>query len=248
MTTYTRQQLKHDKFVDATESSLSYVETHRNQVIGAAVAIVVVIAAIIAAATLYSQRAEAAQVAFGSALKTYTSPVRPAGVPADPTQESYASSQERARAGYQAFVAVADKYSSTPAGHDARYYAGVAAAEEGQYGTAEDQLKQAAAHASKDVAALAKMALANVYAATNQGQQVITTYQDLIDHPTTTVPANMARLQLASYYEQQKNIPAAKKLWAQVKDADKGTAGPSGVPSQPGMASQIAGQKLVQYK
>jgi hypothetical protein len=64
---------------------------------------------------------------------------------------------------------------------------------------------------------------------------------DVIAHPSTTVPAVLGKLQLAGLYESAGNTAEARKIWAQVKDSDKtGTAGEiaseklSGKTPQPG--------------
>ena len=163
--------------------------------------------------------------------------IRSADVPADPTQESYSSVTDRDKAALSAFEAVADKYSTTQSGHNARYYAGITAADMGQNSTAENQLKKAADHGSADLSALAEMALASLYHSSSRDSQAVDIYKKLIDHPTNSVPAVASKLALASLYEKT-NLPEARKLWAQVKDQDKNATG------QPGAAGQVATEKL----
>jgi lipopolysaccharide biosynthesis regulator YciM len=102
----------------------------------------------------------------------------------------------------------------------------------GQTAAGEDDLKKAADSHDSGVAALAKLALAGLYHQTGRDAQAIQLYQELIAKPTLTVPASMAKIQLAGLYETTK--PAeAKRLYAEIKDQDKTTA-----------AGQIAAQKL----
>jgi len=225
VSTYTRQELKHDKLIDAAQSGASWIEQNRSRVVGLVVAAVVVLGAVIGGAVWFQARAEQASTAFGEALNTYTAPIRPLNAPADADHESYATSQERATAANKKFVAVADKYSMFEAGHNARYYAGVTYAEMGQNASAEASLKQAES-GSIEVANLARVALASLYHQTGRDPQAITTYQEIIAKPSNTVPAVQAKLDLAALYEQQGNTAEARKLWAQIKDADKtGAAG-----------------------
>ena len=93
----------------------------------------------------------------------------------------------------------------------------------GQTSAAEADLKKATDSHDDGVAALAKFALAGLYHQTNRDPQAIETYQQLIPKPTLTVPASMAKLQLASLYEQSKP-DEARKLYAEIKDQDKTTA------------------------
>lgn len=233
MDTYTRHQLKQDKFVNAAASSVGWMEENRTRVAILAIIAIVLIGAAIGGFAIYSSRSESASIAFGAALKTYESQIRPQNAPNDPTTESYLSTQERAQAANKQFLAVADKYSMTPDGRNARYYAGVTYAELGKNAEAESTLKQVASGYSKDVAALAKLALVSLYHSTARDPQAISLCNDLIAHPTTTVPASLARLQLASIYEASGNLAEARKIWAQVKDADK-----------TGAAGEIASEKL----
>jgi tetratricopeptide (TPR) repeat protein len=231
--TYTRHQLKQDKFVSAAATGVSWMEENRTRVVVLAIVGLFVVAAGIAGYNIYASRSESAAVAFGAALKTYQSPVRPANAPNDPTTESYASAQERAQTANKEFLAVADKYKFTPDGRNARYYAGITYAELNQNSAAESTLKQVASSYSHDVAALAKFALVSLYHSTSRDPEAIALCNQLIAHPTTTVPANTAKLQLASIYESTGNLAEARKIWAQIKDSDK-----------TGAAGEIATEKL----
>jgi tetratricopeptide (TPR) repeat protein len=226
VTTYTRQELKQDKFVSAAKHGYSWMDEHRGKVIAAIIAVVVVAGLIIGGVVWQQTRSEHAANAFGEALSSYSAPIRPAGTPPDPTVESYGSTQERAKAANAAFLAVAQKYPYTTDGNNAEYYAGVTYSELGQNSDAEAAFNKTISHGSAGLAALAKLALASLYHATNRDPQAIATLQDLIAHPTTTVPANLAQLQLASLYQANGKTAEARKIWAQIKDSDKtGTAG-----------------------
>src|ERR1700731_4326350 len=98
--------------------------------------------------------------------------------------------------------------------------------EEGQTGPAETTLKQVAGGWNGDLAALAKLSLAQLYRQTNRDSQAIDLYNELTAKPATTVPAGLAQLQLAELYEAQGKPELAKKIYAQLKDKDaKGPAG-----------------------
>jgi lipopolysaccharide biosynthesis regulator YciM len=123
-------------------------------------------------------------------------------------------------------MAVADKYSMTPDGKVARYFGGLTYMEDGQNASAESQLKQIADGWNHDLAALAKLSLAQLYRQTGRDPQAIDLYNELTAKPATTVPAGLAQLQLAELYESQNKPEMAKKIYAQLKDKDaKGPAG-----------------------
>ncbi|MEO6829857.1 MAG: tetratricopeptide repeat protein, partial [Acidobacteriaceae bacterium] len=134
------------------------------------------------------------------------------------------------------FVKVADSYGSTNAGKNALYFSGLTYMEMGKTADAEKALKNAADHGSSDLAALANLALANLDQQTGRTSDAIKTLNKLAAHPTTTVPAAEAKLQLAAIYEKT-NPEQARQIYAQLKDKDAKTA-----------AGQIATQKLQQMK
>jgi len=76
------------------------------------------------------------------------------------------------------------------------------------------------------LAALAKLALAQLYRETGRDQQAIDLLNELTNKPADTVPAGLAQLQLADLYNSEGKVEQARKIWAQLKDKDsKGAAG-----------------------
>jgi len=230
--TQTRHALKQDSFVEATASSISWVEAHRSTLIKASIAVVLLIGVILAGTIYYNNHSEKAEVLFGQAMDIYSTPLATLGQPAEPGMKTYATAAERAKAAHPLFEDVANNYGWFKAGANARYLAGMTALDMGQTSVGENDLKQAADSHDSGVASLAKFALAGVYHQTQRDPQAIELYQQLMAKPTATVPSSMAKLQLAALYENTKP-DEAKKLYAEIKDQDKTTA-----------AGQIATQKL----
>ncbi len=232
MDTQTRHALKQDSFVQATASSIDWVETHRSTLIKVSIVVVAVLAVLLAGGIAYNHRSERAEILFGQAMDIYNTPLTQAGQPAEPGLKTYATAADRAKEAHPLFEEVANNYGWFKAGANARYLAGMTAIDMGQTSTGENDLKQAIDAHNSNVAALSKLALAGLYHQTGRDSQAIELYQQLIAKPTLTVPASMAKLQLAGLYETTK--PAeAKRLYAEIKDQDKTTA-----------AGQIATQKL----
>jgi tetratricopeptide (TPR) repeat protein len=230
--TQTRHALKQDSFVQATASSISWVDAHRSTLIKATVAVVLLIGIVLAGSIFYNNRSEKAEVLFGQAMDIYNTPLATPGQPTEPGAKTYTTAADRAKAANPLFEEVASNYSWFKAGANARYLAGMTALDMGQSSTGEKDLKQAADSSDGSVAALAKFALAGLYHQTGRDPQAIELYQQLIAKPAATVPASMAKLQLAALYETTKP-EEAKKIYAEIKDQDKTTA-----------AGQIAAQKL----
>ena len=231
MDSQTRHALKQDKFVMATQSSASWVGSHRNTVIRISIAIVVVLALIIAGMVLYMQRSEAAETALGSALDVYSTALAQPGAPAQ--KGTFTTTADRAKAANQQFVAVANQYGWLPEGAKAHYFAGLTDIESGQNASAETELKKAAGAWDSNLSSLAKFALAGFYHQTGRDPQAIEQYNALIAKPTVAVPVYTSQLALADLYATAGKTEQAKVIWAKVKDADKA-----------GAAGSIAAQKL----
>jgi predicted negative regulator of RcsB-dependent stress response len=225
----TRHALKEDKLISATQTGLSWIEIHRAQVIRASIVVVVILAAIAGGLIWYEHQSGQASVALGHALEVYNSTLRQ---PGEPDDGSYKTSAERAQAANKLFADAAAKYGSFSAGKTAQYFVGLTDIDLGKTADAESALKNVSGSYDKDLAALAKVALANLYQQTGKTQQAIDLYKELTAKPTETVPASAAQLQLAALYEKTDPMQA-RQIYAVLKDKDKATA-----------AGQIAAQKL----
>ncbi len=233
----TRNALKHeDAFARTTLSGFDWVQANRARVIRLTVLAVVVILIIIAAAIFYSQRSAAAENALGVALGTYATPIADPAQPVPPGVKTYANAAERAKAANPQFVEVARRYGGMEAGENALYFSGLTYAEMGQNSQAQTALRKAADVRNHNIAALAKLALANLLAQSGHGDEAIKLLQQLTANPTTTVPASTAQLALAAVY-QTTNPTAANKIYTSLKDKDKTTAASSIA------ASRLAGGK-----
>ncbi len=173
-----------------------------------------------------------ASAAFSAAMDIYDSPIKQAGEPNMPDITTYANAAARAKAVNPMFLKIAHQYSHTKAGANARYLAGLTDEDMGNMAAAESNLKRAADNHDKNLAALAKMSLASLYLTTGRADQATKVYRELIDHPTTTVSADSARLALAAS-EEASNPQDARLLYAKVKDSSPHT-----------VAGEIATQKL----
>ena len=231
MDTQTRHALKGDKFAQATADSVSWLSGHRSGVLRWVIGGGVVIVLGIALVVFLTMRSTAADTALGAAMDTYTAPLAQPGLPAG--NGVYATAADRLKAANKQFAAVAQQYSWMSQGTKARYFAGITDAELGQNASAESELKAAAGSWNRDVANLAKLALAGLYHQTGRDAQAIDVYNELVAKPSETVSAVVAQLDLADLYAAQGKQDQARALWARVKDSDK-----------EGAAGTIATQKL----
>ena len=235
MDTQTRHALKGDKFAQATKTSVTWLSGHRSNVVRWAVGAAVVLVVGIGLLVFWTMQESAAEQALGQALDIYTAPLALPGAPAD--SGTYATVADRAKAANQQFKAVADKYGWLTEGSKARYFQGVTEQELGQTPAAEGDLKKVADSWNRNLANLAKVALASIYHQTGRDQQAIDLYNEIIAKPSETVTAGVAQLDLADLYDATGKQAQAKALWAKLKDSDKD-----------GAAGSIAAQKLAGNK
>jgi tetratricopeptide (TPR) repeat protein len=222
----TKAALKHDQFIDTTTHGLSWASENRRSVITTVVILLAVIILAVGGGVLYSHRSEQASTAFGAAMQAYQTPLAQPGQAVPPGVKTFPSVLDRAKAANAQFLAVANQYGLTPDGKLSLYFAGLTYIEAGQNGPAEETLKKVADGWNKDLAALAKLSLAQLYRQTGRDQQAIDLYNQLDAKPTSTVPAGLAKLQLAELYESEGKPAEAKKIYAALKDKDaKGTIG-----------------------
>ena len=231
MDTQTRHALKGDKFVQATKSSVTWISGHRSSVVRWTVAATIVVVVAVGASIFFYLESSAADVALGAALDTYSAPLVEPGAPAQ--QGVFATARARAKAANQQFLAVTEKYGWLSEGTKARYFAGVTYEELGQNGPAETELKEAAGSWNRNLANLAKRALAGLYRQAGRDAQAVNLYNEIIAKPSETVSAAVAQLDLADLYASSGKLDQARIVWAKVKDSEK-----------EGAAGSIAAQKL----
>jgi TolA-binding protein len=216
----TRHKLKNDKFVSATNNTISWADENRQSVIIAGSILLAAILLAILSVAVYNHRSDVAADQFSSGMLVYSAPIATAGEPVPPGTQTFASAADRAKAANAIFSATADKYGMTAPGRNARYFAALTAIEMGQTASAESSLTKLAGGMDKDVASLAKVALASLYHQTGRDQEAVNEYKQIIEKPTDVETAGMAELQLGTLYESMNQPEEAKKIYAQLKDKD----------------------------
>jgi tetratricopeptide (TPR) repeat protein len=230
---YTRHQLKENAFAETTADTISWAVEHRSKLVTVAVIVAIAAAAALGIWAYVNYRNQQASDELAGALQKYNAPIRPAGEPPSPETLSYGSSAERAKTANSDFTRIANKYSFTRNGRIARYFAGVTLHDVGDNAAAEKQLQDVAGSRDKEVASLAKLALASIDQDAGKTQQAIDLYKSLIASPTTSVGVTTAQFELANLYEGNHQPLEARKLYEQMQKADP--TGPVG---------QLAAQKL----
>jgi TolA-binding protein len=236
-----RRQLKQDRFSRTTlqvaEQTVHWTVEHQGKMIVGAIVLVVAILAALGSWYYLAKQNEKASVDFGKAVQVLDTPVRPAGMPAQPDSPSFASYNERATEARKQFQAVIDKYPHSRAADFSHYFLGTTAASVGDNATAEHELRTVAAYHNEDLSSLAKLALASVYRNSNRTKEATDLYKQLIDKPTRTVNKPSAEMALAETYQATGMTADAKKLYEQIQKE-----------SPTGPAAQLAASKLQELK
>jgi predicted negative regulator of RcsB-dependent stress response len=237
----TRHQLKEDRFsrvtLDAAERTAHWSVEHRNTLAVAGVVVALIVAAVVGGWYYLSAQDEKAGFDMSQALRTLQAQLRPAGTPAQPDIPSFTSAKERAAAARTQFQAVVDKYPHTRTADMARYFLGVTAVSGGDNAVAEKQFKEVASNGNKELASVAKLALASVYGNTNRPKDAEAVYKELVNKPTASVSKETAELQLADLYQNSNQPLDAKRIYEQIKKDSPTTE-----------AGQLATQKLAELK
>ena len=198
---YTRHELKQDKFAESAAEAVHEVVEHRSGIIRI-VAVVVVLALLGGGIFWYmNSREEQAADALGQALVTLQRPGgasrhAAAGLDDDLPQRPGAADRRQERLLRRQRPSTAGRARvNTPA-----TWPGSTEEQLGNDAVAEDQLRALSNSRHRELAALAKYALASVYRDEKRDQDAINLLQTLIDKPTVSVPKANAQLALADIY------------------------------------------------
>jgi tetratricopeptide (TPR) repeat protein len=237
----TRHQLKQDAFsrvtIDAAERTAHWSVEHRSTLTIAAVVVAVVLTAVIGGWYYLGAQDEKASLDLSKAVRTMDTQLRPAGSPEQPDFPTFTSAKERAQAAQKQFQAIVDQYPHTRTADMAHYFLGVTAANLSDNAAAERNFKDVISAGNREVAAVAKSALASLYGQSNRVKEAVTLYQELIAKPTASVSKVTAQLSLAELYHSSNQPLEAKRIYEQIKKENPG-----------GEAGQLATQKLAELK
>ena len=221
MRAQTRHQLKQDRFsratIDVAEKTVHWTVEHQSKLIAGSVILLIVFAVLLGGWYYINRQDEKASVELSQAVRTLDTPIRPAGMPAQPDEPSFASGKERAMAAHKQFQEVASKYPHTRSGDIAHYFVGLTASQLGDYSAAERELKSIADSRNEDFASLARFALAAVYRNTNRNKDAIELYKKLAEKPTRTVGKVAAQMELGATYESNRQPLEAKQIYQQIQ-------------------------------
>jgi predicted negative regulator of RcsB-dependent stress response len=210
------KELKRDRFVETMEHGAEYAAAHaRNLWIAVGVA-ALIMASVFGWRFWSDQQSQKAGVAMDDALKVFEARLRAPAEPQEPGEVTYLIEKTKYTDARKKFDEVAQKYSLTSQGTWARYYSALCSERLGENDKASAALRDLSTNSNAEVAALAKLVLADLAEQSGKNDEAAQLLQGLVEHPTTLVPRARAEMALADLYRRAKPAEAAK-LYEQIK-------------------------------
>jgi hypothetical protein len=209
-----KEQLQHDRFTDAVSGAVIYARSHReNLTRWLTIAGIVLILA--GGAFWYaSYRNSMRQQDLANAFTILEAPV---GAPSQ-LGKTFATQDAKTQASIKALQDVVAKDGGTSQGLIAQYYLGTLKASKQDAKGAEADLEPVA-NSSSEVAPLAKIALAQIYAGENRLADARRLLHEIVDKPTDLVSKAQAQILLA-HLEEGSNPQEAKKVLQSLRSSN----------------------------
>ena len=224
-----KEQLEHDQFTDSVGSALQYASAHKQNLIRWGIIAGIAAAIVIVAVWFNSYRRGQRQQDLQAAFTIVDAQVGP---PNEYTK-TFATQDEKNRAAIKALSDVVAKDGGTNEGDLAQYYLGTLKAQQGDVKGAEADLNKVAS-SNSDSAALAKIALAQLYLSTNRTPQAQVLLRGLVNKPTDLVSKAQAQVLLAQI-DAGTNPQQAKQIL-------QGLKGPKADPAVARAVDQLSAQ------
>ena len=211
-----RKELKQDKFRESIEHGAEAVYSHSQ---AAAILVAVAVAAVLIYGgwKFYNDRQTVlASAALDDAMKVYNAPIRQANVPIETGEPTFPDTQTRSQEASPKFAAVADKFSSTNPGKLARYYEALTLLDLEKQNQALESLKKVVGGSDKELSAMARYQMANIFARTGKTDDAVKTYRAIADAKSVLVPRPLVLIELADLLSQSKPAEATT-LYEQIK-------------------------------
>ncbi len=224
-----KEQLQHDQFTDSVSIALHYASSHKKRLIQWSVVAGIAIAVIIGAIWFTSYRSSLRKKDLQAAFTVLDAQVGP---PNEYTK-TFPTPEAKQQAAMKALSDVVAKDGGTREGNLAQYYLGTLKAQKGDTKGAESDLRTVA-NSNSDSAALAKIALAQIYAASKRPSEAQELLRSLVNKPSDLVSKAQAQVLLAQL-DETTNPQAAKKILQSLKT-------PTESPAVSRAADQISSQ------
>ncbi|MBZ5536535.1 MAG: tetratricopeptide repeat protein [Acidobacteriia bacterium] len=212
--------LKQDEFLVTVTGTWEYLQVHAREILLGIGTVAVVVVAVFGISWFMRNRQQVSNEDISNAIQLYSSPLvtDKQRAPLGPNQRIFATAQEKYTKAEQEFARLNRKYSGQVIGETAAYYDAMCKYHLGDASGAVQQLEALTkASGNVETGALAKFALAQIYSAQKNTSQATGLLQQLIDHPTVTVPKVTSMMALAEYYQAINDKNAAIQLYKKIQ-------------------------------
>jgi predicted negative regulator of RcsB-dependent stress response len=204
----TRKELKSDRFALEVQHSVEYVSGHRQQLLRWGGIAIVVVCAVVAVFVYRNYQRGIRQEKLAAAMMILNASI---GQSQSEFAVSFPTQADRDKAFNKAFTELATNYTGTDEALLAEFYLGTHATDQGNMEEAAKRFKAVADAGTGPYSSMAKLSLAQIYAAQGKlpdGEKLI---QSVIDHPTELVSKEAATIALAELIA-PKDPARARKL------------------------------------
>ncbi len=202
-----RHDLKEDKLRTVFEEYEQFAKEHYREISLVVGLALVIVGLVVGLKYLMNQQEAGANAQLGEALETFHAYVgTPAAGTLGPDAKTFPTAKEKYTKALSQFTSMTNVtgyqrlLAEQKAVRIARYHVGLCQAELGDEAGAIKTLNQVVDDKDKDIASLARFALAGQLVTTGKTADAVKLYQNLVDHPTTAVPKATAQLALADAY------------------------------------------------
>ena len=203
-----RKELKTDQVSETASNVLEWSSSHRSLVMRW-VGIVAGVAVLALVVHFYRQyQSGVRQQALAKAIRVDDATT---GANIQPALQHFDTDEEKAKAWTAAFTDVATKYSGSAEGGIAELYLAGSASEKGDLPQAEKRYAHVVDSAPEEYAALARIALADVFTSQGKTSDAEKVLRDAVAHPAATVSKEQATLALGKALAKT-NPSEARKL------------------------------------
>ncbi len=204
MARLSRHELKEDKLRSTYEEYEHFAKTHYREIALVVGMAAVIVGLVMGLRYLINQREAVANAQLGEALETFHAYVGTAAPGTLGSQaQTFPTAHEKYTKALGQFSAMTDVKGmqkllpEQKAVRVARYHVGLCQAQLGDQAGAIKTLTQAGADSDPQVGSLARFALAEQLVMAGKTTDGVKIFQDLVDHPTDTVPKATAQMALA---------------------------------------------------
>jgi tetratricopeptide (TPR) repeat protein len=217
-----KKQIKQDDLVSGFEYVWHWVSAHAAELRITLGVLVLVGAGAWAMSYFQSKRAREAEQALAEAVQVYEAPVA-AEVPEgfdDPRGPAYPSEDDKLKKAVAAFDGIERRFGSTPQARRARYYAALCRIRLATYPEAEKGLSELVAQKGDAPleAALARLALGDLYRRQGDVDKAVDAYRQAVDDPGLPFPRDHALMNLAAILEDARRLSEAEASYRRLTE------------------------------